>query len=162
MNLVEAVIEDGTVRFGEHVVPVDPQRRPARDGRVVLGIRPEAFEDGKLAAPHLPRIRTQVDVLEELGADTHACFHVRASKPAIDTGDESDEASLLASETMLFTARLDPRTDARQGDATELAVDPARFHFFDIADGSALVGDEATPADEPDVESVPATGASWS
>ena len=128
----------------------------------MLGIRPEAFEDGKLAGPHLPRIRTKVDVLEELGADTHACFHVRASKPAVDTGDESDEATLLATETMLFTARLDPRTDARQGDAIELAVDPARFHFFDVADGSALVGDEAIPADELGVEPVPTTGASWS
>ena len=39
---------------------------------------------------------------------------------------------------MLFTARVDPRSDARIGRSMELAVDPARFHFFDIDDGAAL------------------------
>ena len=83
----------------------------------------------------------QVDVLEQLGADTHACFRMRARRPQLDLGAEGDDASLLAAETTLFTARLDPRSDARQGETLSLAVDPAAFHFFDAADGSALVTD---------------------
>jgi multiple sugar transport system ATP-binding protein len=138
MNLVEADVDDGAVRFGEHVVPLDPAGRPPRSGRVVLGIRPEAFEDAALAPPELPRIRVQVDVVEELGADTHACFHVQASRPAVDTGTETDEASLIATETMLFTARIDPRSAVTQGSSYELALDPARLHFFDAATGAAL------------------------
>jgi multiple sugar transport system ATP-binding protein len=147
MNLVDATVEDGTVRFGEHVVTLDHRRPSAPTGRVVLGIRPEAFEDAAFAPAELPRVRVHVDVLEELGADTHACFRVRASRPSIDTGQDTEEASLIASETTLFTARIDARTAARAGTTLELAVDPARFHFFDPVDGAAHV--DRTDAPEP-------------
>ena len=110
------------MRFGPHAVPLDPGNRPGVRGRVVLGIRPEAFEDGALAPAHLPRIAVQVDVLEELGADTHVCFRVDAPRPDVEIGVEDDEATLLASDATLFTARLDPQTRARQGDALELAA----------------------------------------
>jgi multiple sugar transport system ATP-binding protein len=140
MNLVEAVVDGDVVRFGDHVVPLDSgSRLPA--GRAILGIRPEAFEDAAFAAPGLPRLDVQVDVLEQLGADTHACFRVRARRPQLDLGAGGDDASLLADETTLFTARLDPRSAAQQGAALSLAVDPAAFHFFDPSDGSALVTD---------------------
>jgi multiple sugar transport system ATP-binding protein len=145
MNLVDATIEDGAVRFGEHVVALDHQQRSARAGRVVLGIRPEAFEDAAFAPAELPRLRVHVDVLEELGADTHACFHVSASRPSIDTGQDSEEASLIATETTLFTARIDPRTSAQPGSTLELAVDPAQFHFFDPVDGAALADRPGAP-----------------
>src|SRR5256714_1175328 len=46
MNLVEATISAETVAFGQFRVPLHPVRRPARGvDRVVLGIRPEAFDD---------------------------------------------------------------------------------------------------------------------
>jgi multiple sugar transport system ATP-binding protein len=140
MNLVEATVDGDIVRFGGHVIALDADTRLA-NGPVVLGIRPEAFEDAAFAAPGLPRLEAQVDVLEQLGADTHACFRVPARRPQLDLGTEGDDASLLAAETTLFTARLDPRSDARQGETLALAVDPAAFHFFDAADGSALVTD---------------------
>ncbi len=141
MNLVEATVEGSSVRFGQFTVPLDPVSRPATDvGRVVLGIRPEAFEDGETASPALPRLSVQVDVLEELGAETHVCFPVDAKRVAVETGteDDEDDATLLASQATLFTARVDARTAARQGTTTSLAVDPARFHFFDHGDGRSL------------------------
>ncbi|HEX2303759.1 MAG TPA: sn-glycerol-3-phosphate ABC transporter ATP-binding protein UgpC [Gaiella sp.] len=139
MNLVGATVEGDTVRFGAHVIPLDQGRRPAASGSVVLGIRPEAFADGSFAPAHLPRLTTTVDVLEELGADTHVCFRVNARRPHLGLDTESEDASLLAEETTLFTARVDPRTSARQGTDLDLAVDPARFHFFDAQNGSALL-----------------------
>ena len=83
----------------------------------MLGIRPEAFEDGETASPALPRVSVQVDVLEELGAETHVCFPVDAKRAAVETGteDDEDDATLLASQATLFTARVDARTAARQG-----------------------------------------------
>ena len=45
MNLVEATVDGGVVRFGQYVLPLDPACRPHRSGPVVLGIRPEAFAD---------------------------------------------------------------------------------------------------------------------
>ncbi len=141
MNLVEAVVEGGSVRFGQFAVPLDPANRPATQvGRVVLGIRPEAFADGATASPALPRLDVHVDVLEELGAETHVCFPVDAKRVSVDTGADADEddATLLASPSTLFTARVDARSTARQGTGASLAVDPAQFHFFDPADGRSL------------------------
>jgi multiple sugar transport system ATP-binding protein len=159
MNLVDATVDGDVVRFGGHAIALDAHRR-LPDGPVVLGIRPEAFEDAAFAAPGLPRLEVQVDVLEQLGADTHACFRVRARRPQLDLGSEGDDSSLLEAETTLFTARLDPRSDARQGDTLVLAVDPAAFHFFDVADGSALVTD---PTPVTSAEQVPVGSAeNWS
>jgi multiple sugar transport system ATP-binding protein len=140
MNLVEATVEKGSVRFGQFTVPLDPANRPATEvGRVVLGVRPEAFEDGATAPPELPRLSVQVDVLEELGPETHVCFPVDAKRVTVETGDDDeDDATLLASHSTLFTARVDARTGARQGTTTGLAVDPARFHFFDPGSGRSL------------------------
>ncbi len=146
MNLLEAAIEGSSVRFGQFVVPLDPENRPRQDvGTVVLGIRPEAFEDGDTASPGLPRLTAQVEVLEELGAETHICFPVDAKRVSVDTGsdDAEDDASLLADHSSLFTARVDARTRARQGDLTSLAVDPSRFHFFDPLTGESLAAADA-------------------
>src|SRR5262249_57861874 len=55
MNLVEAEVSGGHVRFGGYDIPL-PATNSAPDGRVVVGIRPEAFEDGAFADPSLPRI----------------------------------------------------------------------------------------------------------
>ena len=141
MNLVEATLEGASVRFGQFAVPLDPANRPATDvGRVVLGIRPEAFEDGETASPALPRLPVEVEVLEELGSETHVCFPVDAKRVLMETGDDDveDDPTLLATHSTLFTARVDARTAARQGAPASLAVDPGRFHFFDPADGRSL------------------------
>ena len=100
MNLVEASIEDDAVVFGGFRLPLDAGRRPAADvRRVVLGIRPETFEDAALAAAALPRVSVDVEVVEELGAETNAFFRVDAARVAAEavTSEESD-ASLIAGE----------------------------------------------------------------
>src|SRR4051812_23485662 len=51
MNLVHATLAGDTVSLGGFSVPLDRERRPrfAEDGRVIVGIRPEAFEDVEFA-----------------------------------------------------------------------------------------------------------------
>ena len=142
MNLVEASIESDTLRFGRFALPLEPACRPERTGRVVLGVRPEAFAAGADASPHLPRIDVVVEVVEELGADTHVCFSVEAPRPAVDgAGAERDDATLLVDAKTLFTARVDPRFAPPVGSRIELAVDTSRLHFFDPGDGVALETD---------------------
>ena len=158
MNLVEARIEGSSIRFGQFAVPLAPENRPRQDvGTVVLGIRPEAFEDGDTASSALPRVLVEVGVLEELGAETHICFPVDAQRVSVDTGadDTEDEASLLPENAALFTARVDARTHAAQGATVSLALDPARFHFFD-----AVTGDSLATADAPDP--APVVAEQWS
>ena len=52
MNLVEATIEGDELRFGQFRLPLGADRRPrGGGGRVVLGLRPESFEDDAFAPP---------------------------------------------------------------------------------------------------------------
>ncbi|HJU37665.1 MAG TPA: sn-glycerol-3-phosphate ABC transporter ATP-binding protein UgpC [Gaiellaceae bacterium] len=140
MNLVEAEIGDGQVRFGGYTIPL-PAAQASPAGCVIAGIRPEAFEDGAFADASLPRIDVNVEVVEELGADTHVLFSVAAPRVEVSevraaAGDE--DAALATVEGSLFTARVDPGTSARPGTPLRLAVDPARFHYFDTETGLRL------------------------
>ena len=155
MNLVEARLDADEVVFGSHRVPLDPARRPAaRDGRIVLGIRPEAFEQAELARPGLPTLEATVTVLEELGADAHIFFPVDAA-PARDAKAAAGQVEPLEGEGTLFTARVEPNATTRVGDRLRLAVDPARFHFFDPETGRSLVGE---PVEEPQPALAPTAG----
>jgi multiple sugar transport system ATP-binding protein len=150
MNLVEAAVDSDEVAFGQFRVPLDPVRRPARGvERVVLGIRPESFDDAAVAPPRLPRIPVTVDVLEELGSDAYVFFRVEAPRIAVESRTASeDDASLLAEEASRFAARVNPATTARVGAPLELAVDPSSFHFFDVRTGESLTASLADAGGE--------------
>ena len=93
--------------------------RPGMSGAVILGIRPETFEDAAFASPELPTIEAEVIVLEELGSDAHVFFHVDAARVAAGLDEEADEATdLVTDRGALLNARVDPRTTARVGDST--------------------------------------------
>jgi multiple sugar transport system ATP-binding protein len=155
MNLVEAAVDANTVAFGQFRVPLDAVRRPARGvDRVILGIRPEAFDDAAFAKSGLPRVDVTVEVLEELGSDSHVFFRVAAPRVTIESRDASDdEAGLLAEDDSLFTARVDPATSGRIGAPLQLALDPASFHFFDVETGESLLADAGRQA--PHEETLP-------
>jgi len=141
MNLVEASIEGDVILFGQFRVPLAADRRPARGvSKVVLGIRPETFDDAAFSHRSLPHIEVKVEVLEELGSDSHIFFRVAAPRVTIEMRDvTTDDATILAEHDSLFTARVDPGTRAQLGDTLELAVDPAKFHFFDVSTGTSLL-----------------------
>jgi multiple sugar transport system ATP-binding protein len=141
MNLVEARIADGEAVFGEHRVPLSRHRVPA-DGAslVVLGIRPESFEDAAFSSSGLPTLDVRVAVLEELGSDAYVFFEVDTKAAGADTRDSRTDGETTLIETgALLSARVDPRTTARVGDRLRLAVDPARLHFFDLESGASLL-----------------------
>jgi multiple sugar transport system ATP-binding protein len=172
MNLVEATIEradDGgmAVAFGSTRLALDPalvEARPALsafEGRsVVLGIRPESLEDASLAAETTPdrRIRARVDLRESLGSEVLVHFQVDA--PPVLTEDtrelsrDVDTGGGLrhGDDRSTFVARLDPRTEAREREEIELALDTTRLHLFDPQTGRGI-HDEA-----PDRVAAPAEG----
>ena len=56
MNLVEATIEGDAVSFGQFQIPLAPDGGPERSvSHVVLGIRPEAFDDAAFSHKNVPR-----------------------------------------------------------------------------------------------------------
>jgi multiple sugar transport system ATP-binding protein len=144
MNLVESTLADDAVFVGSFRIPLDSDRRPpaSRDGRVVVGIRPEAFEDASFAPEGLPQVDVRVEVLEELGSDAFIFFEVDAQPILVEeaASAQDEEATLLAAaDRSLFCARLDPRTEARTGQRIRLTVDPSRFHFFEPESGESLL-----------------------
>jgi multiple sugar transport system ATP-binding protein len=144
MNLVEAEVRDGALQFGGHTIPLPADAVPP-EGRIIAGMRPEAFEDAAFADPSLPQLDVVVEVVEELGADTHVIFAVDA--PAVEVGELRDapgDDEITTVLGTLFTARVDPGTAAKPRSPLKLAVDPSRFHYFDPETGLRL-----TPAPEP-------------
>jgi multiple sugar transport system ATP-binding protein len=165
MNMVEATLarSDGSAvaDFASMRLDVPEEvfaRRPDLKGyegkRVILGVRPEDMEDASLVPDTTAtrRIRATVSLREALGADILVHFGVEA--PPVLTEDVKELAGDVGQEALevmeqgvqagqtTFLARLSPRTNAREGQPIELAVDVTRFHFFDPDTGLGIYGGE--------------------
>jgi multiple sugar transport system ATP-binding protein len=143
MNLVDAQLTAEHVEFAGFRLPLAAGNRPrdAASGRVILGIRPQDFEDAALAVASLPTIEVTPAVVEDLGSEAYVVFPVDA--PPIEASDvraatDEEDATLLAESSALFTAAVSEQSTARLGEPLLLAVNPAGFHFFDHETGSAL------------------------
>jgi multiple sugar transport system ATP-binding protein len=163
MNMVEAslVSADGglALKLAEFQLPVPdevlaerPDLRKYEGRTVVVGIRPEDMEDASLVsdAPAERRIQSTVELREALGSDVVVHFPLAAPAPATeqalelaaDVGQEAVEKVQGAVEESRsnMLARLNPRTQAHQGDSIELVVDTHRLHFFDPETGLGIYG----------------------
>jgi multiple sugar transport system ATP-binding protein len=146
MNLIDGEISGDSIALGRLTIPLDRERRPAArpGGRLIVGIRPEAFEDAAFSASDLPQIDVTVEVLESVGSDAYVFFEIDAKAVIVEdalSDDQDDDGSLLvARERALFAARVDARTQARVGEQLRLTVDPSRLYFFDPETGESLLG----------------------
>jgi len=86
---------------------------------VVLGIRPEDLSDSEMVISSNPNtvIQATVNVYEMLGAEVLLHFEV---------------------EGFNMTAKVDPRTTARNGDTIKLALNPEKIHVFDKETGLTI------------------------
>ena len=164
MNLAVADVErsdgDVWVSFGPHRLRLEPETLErhhglaAYDGReVVLGIRPEDMEDAAiLRETHPDRVISVVcDIREDMGSEVYVHFNVPAdpvSTREVIEAFEDEEARMAAERArgggVVFIARLERTTDARERQPLALAVDVTRLHFFDPETG---VGIHGSPAD---------------
>ena len=137
MNLVEARLDGAAVEFGGHRIALPPEHLPETTSeQIVLGIRPESFEDASFADPSLPQLDVEVAVLEDLGSDAHVLFPVDATP--VHTEElrrDREEETLIVGDGAVFTARVDAATQGQPGASMRLAVDPAGFHYFDRETG---------------------------
>ena len=142
MNLVEATLTDDACVRG---LPRAARRRPAPTevaDTVILGIRPQDFEDARTADPR-SRIEVDVAVVEELGSATHVLFTIEAPPVDVESvraaSDDRERATLLATDRRaLFTAEVAEGTQVRPGERLRLALNPSKLHFFDPASGATL------------------------
>jgi multiple sugar transport system ATP-binding protein len=153
MNMVTALLTrvdgDLSVSFGQYRLAVDDElvaERPALlgfEGRaVILGIRPEDFEDAAFAAEARPErtLATVCSLREALGSEVLVHFSV-ASSPA-PAADASEFIEPLDAGS-IFVARVHPRTAAREGERLTLVVNTKQLHFFDPETGLAIDRDSA-------------------
>ena len=162
INLVQAQLEQSNdhlaVTFGDHRVTVDDQLARNRSGlkafvgkTVLLGIRPEDFEDASIDSDTPPdrRVRVTCDLTEPLGAEVLVHFSADATGVVSSgvTADAGADAEVYlgkgggdgdrAGRTRLV-ARVSPRTRIAEGTEIELVVDTKRLYFFDPATGDAI------------------------
>jgi multiple sugar transport system ATP-binding protein len=144
MNLVEADVGDGVVRFAGHELPL-PAGQDVPPGRLIVGIRPTDFAHAASADPALPRLVVRPEVVEDLGSEIHVIFPLDAPRvvaEAVQAAVEDladDEGALFADDQRsLFTARVDGDVSIRPGSFVELAVDTRRMHFFDPMTGGVV------------------------
>jgi multiple sugar transport system ATP-binding protein len=149
MNLGETSVGGDSIGLGGYTIPLDREHRPrfAREGRAIVGIRPEAFEDAEFAASGLPQIEIRVEVLEELGSDAYVFFEVDTTpivvEEAVSVEGDEDGQLLAERKRALFAARVDARTRAKVGDTIRLTVDPSRLYFFSPETGESLLSHAA-------------------
>jgi multiple sugar transport system ATP-binding protein len=153
MNLVEAEIADGTLRFAGFSLPLaelgaDAAKLPPR---VIFGVRPEHLREVEEDDSPGWSIEGEVKVEENLGVELLVFFPIDAAPVETDeivSIREGDEEGLLAEEARaIFTARLPSGTRQLIGKKIRLALDPDRCYFFDPDTGESLLARKAV--DEP-------------
>ncbi|RFU42026.1 sn-glycerol-3-phosphate ABC transporter ATP-binding protein UgpC [Actinomadura logoneensis] len=152
MNFLPASVEGSELRTPLGSLPVDDRRRDAvGDRRVVLvGVRPESFEDASLVSPDKRArgavLRARVDVTEWLGNELYAYVPYEAPEDvAARLRDLSRELDGDQLRTQAVVA-LDPSSRIHPGQDAELWVDTARLHVFDPSTGLNLTRDEEAVA----------------
>jgi len=160
MNFMGGTLEDGKLRTGLGDMPLSARHRQAIEaagsGReVIVGIRPEHFEDVALVSADLRpsglEFNATIDVIESLGSDKFVFFTQELGQAANvaeleELARDSGRADTGGSgETVV--ARLDPASRVTEGEASRLWVDARKLHIFDPASGRNLtLGASDAPA----------------
>jgi multiple sugar transport system ATP-binding protein len=147
MNFFDGELAGGSVRtpLGELPLSDELRRRVESAGpperRVIVGIRPEDFDDAELADDAAPGFvfEAAVELAESVGSDLYV--HFSSSGPRVDAPDLeealSDESRALGSDGRAV-ARVDPASRAHAGAPARLRIATDRIHLFDRADGRAI------------------------
>jgi multiple sugar transport system ATP-binding protein len=149
MNLMIGNVVDGELRVPLTRIPLDEDLRARLTGaeagkRLLVGIRPEDFEDAALVrdgrSGHV--LDAIVDVLEPTGADLYAHLAVPGRKEdlgarAAAAGDGAG-ASADPRPAGDVVARLGTASHLREGERAKVWLDTSHIHFFDADTGERL------------------------
>ena len=151
MNFVYATVNSSSkgivLKFGEdEILSKDaPESLNEYEGQqIVLGIRPEAFEDSVYANKEefSEEINIEVSLLEQLGSDTYIHFYKDINPVQTEAieeilADEGEDISVLGTETK-FIARINPNATIKEGQSVNLAIDPTKLHYFNPETGLSI------------------------
>ncbi len=168
MNFFPARVRDGRVELPMLSYDLPAGLRELGDmleqRDVIAGIRPEHFawigaagardaDVGVDDSDEAVRFRARIDVLEWLGSELYAHFHVtrgdrsgRERTSLHDVADELAEIGVRAPEEQLTVARIDPASEVTEGKEADIWLDTGRVHFFDADTGENLALTRSEPA----------------
>ena len=151
MNFVYATVKisskGASLTFGEDQIFVKdpPETLKDYEGKeIVLGVRPEAFEDSVYAnkKEFSEEINIHVSLLEQLGSDTYIHFYKDINPVQTEAieeilADEGEDISVLGTQTK-FIARINPNATIEEGKDITLSINPSKLHFFNPETGLSI------------------------
>ncbi len=165
MNFLRGEVSGRTVTLPMVEAQVPPDAAPADESgsrTVIVGIRPENFEDAALVSEedrrHGPTFRTTIELIEWMGSELYAYFTVGGGAAASELGRHADlavDATRANDEGTQVVARLNAASHARKGEELELWLDARTIQLFDPDSGLSLRRPPAEGA--PAVEGLPRT-----
>ena len=151
MNFFSATVSDGTIAlpFAELAAP----ESVSHEGDVIVGIRPEDFEDAHFAPQDHPagvEFEAPIEVVESMGSEIYVYFSFQGGEVSSDElaelARDSGAAEIPGAGAGLAVARLNPESDVSEGANAKLWFDGAKLHLFDPRDGSNVRRDKADQA----------------
>jgi multiple sugar transport system ATP-binding protein len=151
MNFLPGELQGGTIKtpLGDMELPDEMRRKVeehgSKDSGVVVGIRPEDFEDAELVGDkreHGQVIEAEIDVLESLGSDKFAYFTVQGeravAKQLEEIARDAGAEDRVSGDGIQVTARLDAASKAQEDSKLEIWIDVSKMHIFDPDSGKNL------------------------
>jgi multiple sugar transport system ATP-binding protein len=111
-------------------------------GEVIVGIRPEHFEDAELVGDKPgATFDAPIDIVEAMGSDVYAYFAMKGEVAHSRDLDDlaKDSGNDLQSQGVQLTARLDAASQVRRGTTARLWYDTAKMQVFDANSGQNLL-----------------------
>ncbi len=149
MNFMPAELSGGKLKLPIGEIDAGDLAGDHGDGQVVAGLRPENFEDagivGDLKQERGLVFEAEIDLVESLGSDLYAYFHIESegvqsdqlADLVEDRLDETGAANIREGEEQVV-ARLEPTSKVKRGERAELWADTSKLHLFDPESGKSL------------------------
>ncbi|MFC0504802.1 ABC transporter ATP-binding protein [Micromonospora costi] len=158
MNFLHAAVEDGRLRTALGDVPIGDRVRRQLDGadaprELILGVRPEHFEDAALIDDETRRrgleFEAPVEIVESMGSDKYVYFTVegeRASAAELEElAADAGAADFTGAGASLVT-RLSAESPVAEGETRRVWFNLEKIHLFDPSNGRNLTLHEGRAA----------------
>jgi len=145
-------LADHDIAIGDKTLSERPALKQYAGKEVIVGIRPQDFEDAEIAsdAPEDARIKAKMELVEAIGTETLVHFVVDA--PVAMTDDMKELAADAGTDPQTFEERskegrnefvatIDPRSKVKERSEAELVIDTNRLHFFDVETSQGIHGE---------------------
>ncbi|MEW2428823.1 sn-glycerol-3-phosphate ABC transporter ATP-binding protein UgpC [Micromonospora sp. NPDC047644] len=158
MNFLHAAVQDGELHTALGTVPIgDRVRRELETAdaprELILGIRPEHFEDAELVDDDTRRrgmeFEAPVDIVESMGSDKYVYFTVEGEKASAaeleELAADAGAADFAGAGGNLVT-RLSAESPVAEGQTRRVWFNLEKIHLFDPANGRNLTLQEGRAA----------------